>query len=53
MYLPNILVSIPRNPVTAVGLPVALGFVRSAFIREHAKGSWLQVPRRDLYYCMR
>ncbi|KAF8746003.1 hypothetical protein AX14_004291 [Amanita brunnescens Koide BX004] len=42
MYLPNILVSIPRNPVTAVGLPVALGFVRSSFVREQTKGSWLQ-----------
>ncbi|KAF8351382.1 TspO/MBR-related protein [Amanita rubescens] len=42
IYLPTILLSIPRNPVTAVGLPVALSFVRGAFIRDNVKGSWFQ-----------
>jgi hypothetical protein len=46
IYLPTILLSIPRNPVTAVGLPVALGFVRGAFSRDNVKGSWFQVSRR-------
>lgn len=46
IYLPTILLSIPRNPVTAVGIPVALGFVRGALIRDNVKGSWFQVLHR-------
>ncbi|KIL68053.1 hypothetical protein M378DRAFT_57765, partial [Amanita muscaria Koide BX008] len=42
IYLPTLLLTIPRNPVTAVGLPLAIGFARGLINRNGVKGDWFQ-----------
>jgi benzodiazapine receptor len=39
-YLPNILLAIPRNPVTAVGLPLALGFLSGSPASKVENSNW-------------
>lgn len=40
-----ILLAIARNPVTAVGLPLALGTLSGLPTRKVTKGYWYQVSR--------
>ncbi|KAF9055348.1 TspO/MBR-related protein [Hymenopellis radicata] len=40
LYLPSILLEIPRSPVTAVGLPLALGVLSGYPTAKVARGSW-------------
>lgn len=39
-YLPNILLAIPRNPVTAVGLPLALGCLSGMSASKVENSNW-------------
>jgi len=56
-YLPNILLAIPRNPATAVGLPVTLGLLSGSPSSNVANSNWYfglktppGTPRREIYY---
>ncbi|TFK43466.1 TspO/MBR-related protein [Crucibulum laeve] len=40
IYLPNILLAIPRNPITAVGLPLALGFLSGGGSSKPVNSNW-------------
>ncbi|KAL0576915.1 hypothetical protein V5O48_005061 [Marasmius crinis-equi] len=40
IYLPQILLNIPRNPVTAVGLPLVLGIVSGSGTASAVRGQW-------------
>jgi hypothetical protein len=42
-YLPNILLAIPRNPVTAVGLPLALGCLSGVPASKVENSNWYYV----------
>jgi benzodiazapine receptor len=47
VFIPNILLAIPRNPVTAVGLPIALGFLSGSPASKVVNSNWyfnLQSP---------
>lgn len=44
-HLPNILLSIPRNPVTAVGLPLTLGFLSGSQTSKVVDSQWYKVCR--------
>jgi len=41
--LPGILVDIPRNPVLAVGIPIALGTLSGFPTRKESGGVWYKV----------
>ena len=41
--LPEFLLDIPRNPVVAVGLPLALGFLSGARTKKVINGIWYKV----------
>jgi benzodiazapine receptor len=43
VFIPNILLAIPRNPITAVGLPVALGFLSGSPASKVANSNWYYV----------
>lgn len=43
IHLPNILLAIPRNPVTAVGLPLTLGFLSGSIASKGANSIWYNV----------
>ncbi|KAJ3570210.1 hypothetical protein NP233_g4555 [Leucocoprinus birnbaumii] len=53
LHIPNILLAIPRNPVTAVGLPLALGFLSgspaSKVANKFSFASW-ETPREVFPY---
>ncbi|KAJ3505888.1 hypothetical protein NLJ89_g7178 [Agrocybe chaxingu] len=40
VYIPNILLAVPRNPITAVGLPIALGFLSGSPSSKVANSNW-------------
>ncbi|THH32940.1 hypothetical protein EUX98_g1278 [Antrodiella citrinella] len=40
VYLPDILLQVPRIPVVAVGLPLALGMLSGTPTRDAVKGTW-------------
>lgn len=40
VFIPNILLAIPRNVVTAVGLPIALGFLSGSPASKVANSNW-------------
>ncbi|KAF8165279.1 TspO/MBR-related protein [Crassisporium funariophilum] len=40
MFIPNILLAIPRNPITAVGLPLALGFLSGTPSSKVENSNW-------------
>ncbi|KAF5363289.1 hypothetical protein D9756_000444 [Leucocoprinus leucothites] len=40
IHIPNILLAIPRNPVTAIGLPLALGFISGSPASKAANSNW-------------
>ncbi|KAG7096879.1 hypothetical protein E1B28_004285 [Marasmius oreades] len=40
IYLPHILLSIPRHPVTALGLPLALGILSASSTKSVVRGQW-------------
>ncbi|KAF9534257.1 TspO/MBR-related protein [Crepidotus variabilis] len=40
LHIPNLLLAIPRNPVTALGLPLALGFLSSSPSSKVANSNW-------------
>jgi len=40
IYIPNILLAIPRNPITAVGLPLTLGFLSGSPASKVANSNW-------------
>ncbi|PFH52798.1 hypothetical protein AMATHDRAFT_1841 [Amanita thiersii Skay4041] len=42
IYIPNIFIQIPRNPISAVGLPLALGFLSGAASRKAMHSAWFQ-----------
>ncbi|KAK7470555.1 hypothetical protein VKT23_001979 [Stygiomarasmius scandens] len=42
IYLPNILLAIPRNPVTALGLPLGLGILSGAGTAKVVRSSWYE-----------
>ncbi|TCD68194.1 hypothetical protein EIP91_011366 [Steccherinum ochraceum] len=47
VYLPDILLAVPRNPVVAVGLPLTFGMLSGSPTRDAVKGPWynnLQFP---------
>ncbi|KAF8205043.1 TspO/MBR-related protein [Pholiota molesta] len=55
-HIPNILLAIPRNPVTAVGLPLALGFLSASQTSKVANSNWYHSlaappgrPRREVF----
>jgi benzodiazapine receptor len=43
IHIPNILLTIPRNPVTAVGLPLTLGFFSGFTASKGASIDWYHV----------
>lgn len=43
IYLPNFLLIIPRSPVGALGLPLALGILSGYRTAEIARSRWYQV----------
>jgi hypothetical protein len=43
IHIPSILLSIPRNPVTALGLPLALGMLSGSGTAKVARGEWYKV----------
>jgi len=43
VHVPNILLTIPRNPVTALGLPLALGFLSGSPASKEANSKWYHV----------
>ncbi|PPQ98516.1 hypothetical protein CVT24_004007 [Panaeolus cyanescens] len=48
VYIPNILLAIPRNPVTAVGLPIVLGFASGIHTTDASRSNWyynLKTPK--------
>jgi len=47
-YLPNILLAIPRNPVTAVGLPLALGCLSGLPASKVENSNWYFVGPMNL-----
>lgn len=49
VYIPNILLAIPRNPITAVGLPLALGFLSGSPASKVANSNWYHVGQFPLY----
>ncbi|KAH9482717.1 Translocator protein-like protein [Psilocybe cubensis] len=56
IHIPNILLAIPRNPVTAVGLPLALGFFSGSHSSQVANSNWYAGlaappgrPRREVF----
>lgn len=42
-YIPSVLLAIPRNPVTAVGLPLVLGVLSGAGTANAVRGQWYKV----------
>ncbi|KAF8897602.1 TspO/MBR-like protein [Infundibulicybe gibba] len=40
VYIPNILLAIPRNPITAVGLPLAFGILSGSSTAKVVRGKW-------------
>ncbi|CAA7259829.1 unnamed protein product [Cyclocybe aegerita] len=40
VHIPNILLAVPRNPITAVGLPIALGFLSGSPSSKVANSNW-------------
>ncbi len=48
-YLPSILLEIPRNPVTAVGLPLALGVLSGYPTAKVARGPWYKAGQALLF----
>ncbi|PPQ94011.1 hypothetical protein CVT25_009859 [Psilocybe cyanescens] len=56
IHIPNILLAIPRNPVMAVGLPLALGFFSGTHSSQVANSNWYAQlasppgrPRREVF----
>ncbi|KAF4619812.1 hypothetical protein D9613_005016 [Agrocybe pediades] len=56
IHIPNILLTIPRNPVVAVGLPLALGFFSGGDSSKVANSNWYANlvtppgnPRREVF----
>ena len=43
IHIPNILLAVPRNPVVAVGLPLALGFISGKPTSDVAASNWYAV----------
>lgn len=43
IYLPNILLTVPRNVVTALGLPLALGMLSGLPTAKVVRGPWYNV----------
>lgn len=43
VYFPSILLAIPRNPVTALGLPLALGSINAIKTTSFVRAEWFQV----------
>lgn len=43
IHIPNILLAIPRNPVTAVGLPLALGYFGGFPASKAVNTAWYHV----------
>lgn len=53
IHIPNILLAIPRNPITAVGLPLALGFFSGSHSSQVANSNWYAVsslPLRSVFF---
>ncbi|KAF9485290.1 TspO/MBR-related protein [Pholiota conissans] len=55
-HIPNVLLAIPRNPVVAVGLPLALGFLSSYQTSKVVNSNWYSSlaappgrPRREVF----
>ena len=46
--LPGFLLNVPRNPVVAVGLPIALGFLSGAGTKKVINGTWYKVRASSL-----
>lgn len=44
--LPGILYSIPRSPITALGLPFVFGLVSGSMTAKTVKGRWYEVGLR-------
>lgn len=49
IYIPNILLAIPRNPITAVGLPLTLGFLSGSPASKVANSNWYHVGQFPLH----
>ena len=49
VYVPDILLAIPRNPVTALGLPLALGFLSGSPVSKEANSEWYHVCPLSLW----
>ncbi|KAF8974494.1 TspO/MBR-related protein [Flammula alnicola] len=56
IHIPNILLAIPRNPITAVGLPLALGFLSGYQSLKVENTNWYHKlaapagrPRREVF----
>jgi len=45
VHLPNILLSIPRSPITAVGLPVVFGLLSGSQTRKIVESQWYKALR--------
>lgn len=50
VHVPNILLAIPRNPVTALGLPLALGFLSGSPASKEANSKWYHVCPLSLWW---
>ena len=49
VHIPNILLAIPRNPVTAMGLPLALGLLSGSLASKEANSKWYRVRPLSLW----
>ncbi|KJA30208.1 hypothetical protein HYPSUDRAFT_127124 [Hypholoma sublateritium FD-334 SS-4] len=56
IHIPNILLAIPRNPITAVGIPLALGFISGSQTSKVSTSNWYHNlnappgrPRREVF----
>ena len=50
-YIPNILLAIPRHPVTAVGLPITLGYLSGWPATTAANFNWYYVGSTICDFC--
>lgn len=49
IYIPSFFLAIPRNSVTAVGLPLGLGILCGSMTAKVVRGEWYKVRSSAIY----